>query len=220
MLHGERARGCRTCRNGGTILASLETRGNRAPRENENEDQNLNGPRWPVCLRRARPGRRSSDHGGRACPRGRFRRPTRRRLGRAGDAPRLRERCAPWPPLQLLGQRSSGGNDERKRLKLVLRGGPADPGTRNVDSEGDPDLPAERPRVDPLRHAAESSRTPTFDPSLPVSPGFFAGWVTINHTIVQSDADHFTSSGTNAFSKTDATVYRTGCSTAVGQRFK
>jgi hypothetical protein len=62
--------------------------------------------------------------------------------------------------------------------------------------------------------------TPTFDPSLPVSPGFFAGWVTINHTIVQSDADHFTSSGTNAFSKADATVYRTGCSTAVGQRFK
>lgn len=62
--------------------------------------------------------------------------------------------------------------------------------------------------------------TPTFDPTKPVSPGFFAGWVTINHTIVQSDADHFTSSGTNAFSKADATVYRTGCSTAVGQRFK
>jgi hypothetical protein len=62
--------------------------------------------------------------------------------------------------------------------------------------------------------------TPTYDPSLPISPGFFAGWVTINHTIVQSDADHFTSSGTNAFSKADGTVYRTGCSTAVGQRFK
>ncbi len=62
--------------------------------------------------------------------------------------------------------------------------------------------------------------TPTFDPTLPASPGFFAGWLTINHTIVQSDADHLTSSGTNAFYRADATVYRTGCSTAVGQRFK
>jgi hypothetical protein len=62
--------------------------------------------------------------------------------------------------------------------------------------------------------------TPTFDPSLPISPGFFAGSVTIHHTIVLGDADHFTSSGTNAFYKADGTVYRTGCSTAVAQRFE
>jgi hypothetical protein len=61
--------------------------------------------------------------------------------------------------------------------------------------------------------------TPTFDPSLPVSPGFFAGSVTISHTIVLSNANNFTSSGTNAFYREDGTVYRTGCSTAVGQRF-
>jgi hypothetical protein len=62
--------------------------------------------------------------------------------------------------------------------------------------------------------------TPGFDPSLPVSPGFFAGWQTVTHTIDLNDADHFTSAGTNAFFKFDGTLYRTGCSTAVGRRFK
>jgi len=62
--------------------------------------------------------------------------------------------------------------------------------------------------------------TPGFDPSLPVSPGFFAGWQTVTHMIDLSDTDHFTSAGTNAFYKFDGTRYRTGCSTAVGQRFK
>ena len=32
--------------------------------------------------------------------------------------------------------------------------------------------------------------TPGFDPSLPVSPGFFAGWQTVTHTIRLVDADH------------------------------
>jgi hypothetical protein len=62
--------------------------------------------------------------------------------------------------------------------------------------------------------------TPGFNPSLPVSPGFFAGWVTITHAVDLGDADHFTSAGTNAFYRSDGTVYRTGCSTAVGRRFK
>lgn len=62
--------------------------------------------------------------------------------------------------------------------------------------------------------------TPGFNPSLPVSPGFFAGWQTISHTIELSDPDHFTSAGTSAFYKSDGSLYRTGCSTAVGRRFK
>jgi hypothetical protein len=62
--------------------------------------------------------------------------------------------------------------------------------------------------------------TPGFDPSLPVSPGFFAGWQTVTHTIRFSDADHFASAGTNAFYKASGEVYRTGCSTAVGERFE
>jgi len=61
--------------------------------------------------------------------------------------------------------------------------------------------------------------TPGFDPSLPVSPGFFAGWSTVTHTLTLSDEDHGTSSGTNAFYKADGTAYRTGCSTAAATRF-
>jgi hypothetical protein len=57
-------------------------------------------------------------------------------------------------------------------------------------------------------------------PSPPVSPGFFAGWQEVTHTIELLDASHFTSAGTNAFYRSDGTQYRTGCSTAVGHRFE
>ncbi len=60
--------------------------------------------------------------------------------------------------------------------------------------------------------------TPGFDPAKPVSPGFQAGWVTVTHTVELHDADSLTSAGTNAFVKSDGTVYRTGCSTAIGVR--
>src|SRR4029453_17404642 len=57
-------------------------------------------------------------------------------------------------------------------------------------------------------------------PTPPTSPGFFAGWSVVTHTVEFTDADHGTSSGTNAFYKTDGTVYRTGCSTALLVRFE
>jgi hypothetical protein len=62
--------------------------------------------------------------------------------------------------------------------------------------------------------------TPGFNPSLPVSPGFFAGWQTVTHTLTLTDENHATSAGTNEFYKSDGTVYRTGCSTATLQRFE
>lgn len=61
--------------------------------------------------------------------------------------------------------------------------------------------------------------TPTFDPSKPVSPGFFAGWQTVSHTVRFTDAGEIASTGTNAFYKTNGELYRSGCSTATGQRF-
>jgi hypothetical protein len=61
--------------------------------------------------------------------------------------------------------------------------------------------------------------TPTFDPTRPVSPGFFAGWSTVSHTVRLTDANHISSEGTNAFYKLSGEVYRTGCSTATGERF-
>ena len=62
--------------------------------------------------------------------------------------------------------------------------------------------------------------TPGFDPTKPVSPGFFAGWQTVTHTVELVDANNIKSEGTNALYKTDGTVYRTGCSTAEAKRFK
>ena len=68
--------------------------------------------------------------------------------------------------------------------------------------------------------AANLPGTPGFDPSRPVTPGFFAGWSVVTHTVTLTDEDHGTSSGTNGFYKADGTVYRTGCSTAALQRFE
>ncbi len=56
--------------------------------------------------------------------------------------------------------------------------------------------------------------------SPPMTPGFFAGWSTVLHTITLIDLDHATSSGTNEFYKADGTQYRTGCSTAEFTRFE
>ena len=62
---------------------------------------------------------------------------------------------------------------------------------------------------------------PGFDPSLPVGPGFFAGWATVTHTLQLTDADHATSVGTNDFYKAGETSpYRSGCSSATSTRFE
>jgi hypothetical protein len=54
----------------------------------------------------------------------------------------------------------------------------------------------------------------------PFSPGFFAGRQEVMCTIDLVDASHFASTGSNAFYKSDGTLYRTGCSTAVGAAFR
>jgi hypothetical protein len=61
--------------------------------------------------------------------------------------------------------------------------------------------------------------TPTFDPTRPVSPGFFAGWQTVSHTVRFTAVDQIASTGTNGFYKANGELYRSGCSTATGQRF-
>ena len=60
--------------------------------------------------------------------------------------------------------------------------------------------------------------SPTFDPTKPVSPGFFAGWQTVSHTVRFEDDDHIASEGTNYFYKANGDLYRSGCSTATAER--
>jgi hypothetical protein len=68
--------------------------------------------------------------------------------------------------------------------------------------------------------AANVPGTPGFNPDLPAGPGLFAGWQILSHTITLSDADHYTSSGITEFFKADGTLYRTGCSSSVTERFE
>lgn len=67
--------------------------------------------------------------------------------------------------------------------------------------------------------AANLPGTPGFDPSKPVSPGFFAGWQAVDHSVQLVNADRIESSGTNAFYRANGELYRSGCSTATGRRF-
>jgi hypothetical protein len=55
--------------------------------------------------------------------------------------------------------------------------------------------------------AANLPGTPGFDPTAPITPGFFAGWQTVTHTVRLTDADHLTSAGTNAFYKANGIGY-------------
>lgn len=52
------------------------------------------------------------------------------------------------------------------------------------------------------------------------SPGFLKGWQTITHTVELSDRDHFTSAGSADFYDSNGQLYRSGCSTAIGERFQ
>jgi len=53
-----------------------------------------------------------------------------------------------------------------------------------------------------------------------VTPGSLAGWSIVSHTLELTDADHGTSFGINEFYRADGTLYRTGCSSAVSERFE
>jgi hypothetical protein len=103
----------------------------------------------------------------------------------------------------------SGGTISEATSSPSFAVGQRSPGHGNWDAEG---------------HHTYSQRMVAlinFDtpPNLPASPGFSAGWATVTHTVELDDRDHYTSTGTNAFYKSDGALYRTGCSTAVAERF-
>lgn len=56
-------------------------------------------------------------------------------------------------------------------------------------------------------------------PNPPVSPGFVRGGAIVLQTVEMTGPDAFTSTGSNVFYDAAAQPYRTGCATAVGQRF-
>ncbi|HVS61979.1 MAG TPA: hypothetical protein VMT85_00620 [Thermoanaerobaculia bacterium] len=54
----------------------------------------------------------------------------------------------------------------------------------------------------------------------PPLPGFLAGWEVIEQVITMLDEDEFNAEGTSRFYDTQGELYRSGCSTTVGQRFE
>jgi hypothetical protein len=54
----------------------------------------------------------------------------------------------------------------------------------------------------------------------PGSPGFQAGWQVATQTITLSGPDGFTMTGSSQFFNTNREIYRAGCASRVGERFK
>lgn len=59
----------------------------------------------------------------------------------------------------------------------------------------------------------------TTDPQ-PPAPGFQAGWQVIDQSVTLVDKDHFSSEGGVMFYDAQGDLYRSGCSTAEGVRFR
>lgn len=57
-------------------------------------------------------------------------------------------------------------------------------------------------------------------PTPPTSPGFQRGGQVISQIVTMTTTNSFTSTGGNGFYDANAQLYRSGCSTAVGQRFQ
>lgn len=57
-------------------------------------------------------------------------------------------------------------------------------------------------------------------PNPPATPGFKRGGQVVTHVVQLIDADTMASSGTNGFYDLAGQLYRSGCSTATGRRFR
>ena len=69
-------------------------------------------------------------------------------------------------------------------------------------------------RVVTMINVATAPNTP------PGSPGFQAGWLVATQTITLSGPENFTSTGVSQFFNLNREVYRVGCASRVGERFK
>ncbi|HEV8394302.1 MAG TPA: hypothetical protein VGQ37_08505 [Vicinamibacterales bacterium] len=125
---------------------------------------------------------------------------------------------APQGPFNSLVTFHRGGTITESTASLAFAPGQRSPGHGTWEHQGGNSYRQHMTALILFDTAPNLPGTPGFDPAKPVSPGFFAGWVTVTHTVELSDADSLSSAGTNAFYRSDGTVYRTGCSTAIGVR--
>jgi hypothetical protein len=125
------------------------------------------------------------------------------------------------PPFNSLVTLHRGGTLSESAGSLAFAPGQRSPGHGTWTREGRRTFDQRMVALILFNTPANLPGTPGFNPALAVSPGFFAGWSIVTQTVTLSaDGDHLTSAGTNEFHKSDDTLYRTGCSTATGQRFE
>jgi len=113
-----------------------------------------------------------------------------------------------------------GGTLSESTTSSTFAIGQRGPGTGTWDADGHHQFNQRLIALINFDTPANLPGTPGFNPALPVSPGFFAGWSVVTHRVELIDATHATSSGTNEFYKADGTLYRAGCSTAESVRFE
>lgn len=113
-----------------------------------------------------------------------------------------------------------GGTISETTTSPTFAIGQRSPGHGNWDAQGNHTFSQRMVTLINFDTAPNLPGTPGFNPALPVTPGFFAGWGIVTHTLKLNGPDHATSSGTNEFFRADGTSYRTGCSTAVAERFE
>ena len=180
-------------------------------RENDHELEQIEGPRcgsrgsgaWPDW----RPCHEFGTTGIGAVEQFCFQERTRRLVVRPGDSPRLRDQRSNRSVFQLARDVPSWRNDQREHQQPGLCDRPAERRTRQLGLRRPPHVQPANDQPDQFHTAQNLPGTPGFNPTLAVTPGFFAGWVTVAHTLELDDADHGTSSGTNAFYKADGTLY-------------
>ena len=126
------------------------------------------------------------------------------------------------PPFNSLVTFHRGGTLSESTSSPAFAIGQRSPGHGNWASQGHHTYSQQMVNLINFDTAPNLPFLPGFDPSLPITPGFFAGWSIVTHTFELTDSDHGSSSGTNAFYRADdpSKPYRTGCSTAVSRRFE
>jgi hypothetical protein len=119
--------------------------------------------------------------------------------------------AAMGPPTRALVTYNAGGTVGESRYVPVFAAGQLSEGHGIWRHEGGPTYTG---RVVTMVTFETAPGTP------PGSPGFQAGWQIATQTITLTGPDSFTMTGSSQFFNTNREVYRVGCASRVGERFK
>jgi hypothetical protein len=115
------------------------------------------------------------------------------------------------PPTRALVTYHTGGTVDESRYIPVFAPGQLSSGHGTWVHDGGATFVG---RVVTMVHFDTAPNTP------PGSPGFQAGWLVATQRFTMPDQDSFTMTGSSQFYNLNREVYRTGCASRVGERFR